>query len=328
VADLIVSLAFLQFSAPDLALTQISVEVVTTILLLLCLNLLPKESPREVSVPRRLSDGVIAGVAGLGIGALAFAVMTRDVDSISAYHLAQSKPGGGGTNVVNVILVDFRGFDTFGEIIVLGIAALAIFALLDSALKGVSARRLASMQQGLESADAHPMILVVATRVLLPLALTVGVYIFLRGHNQPGGGFIAGLIVAITFIMQYMASGYGWAAAHKRVEAHSMIGAGVLVAGLTGIGSWVFGFPFLTSTYGYFHLPLIGEFELASAIAFDIGVFLTVVGTVLLALSQIFRVGQRAEREPVPEGPMDRPHPDLDEPVLPATAGPACRKEI
>jgi multicomponent K+:H+ antiporter subunit A len=134
--------------------------------------------------------------------------------------------------------------------------------------------------------------------------------------------------VAIAFIMQYMASGYGWAAAHKRIEAHSMIGAGVLVAGLTGIGSWVFGFPFLTSTYDYFHLPLIGEFELASAIAFDIGVFLTVVGTVLLALSQIFRVGRRAEREPVPEGPMDRPPPDLDELILPAAAGPACRKEI
>ncbi|HSK41239.1 MAG TPA: hydrogen gas-evolving membrane-bound hydrogenase subunit E, partial [Arenibaculum sp.] len=148
---LIVSLAFLQFSAPDLALTQISVEVVTTILLLLALNLMPRHSAREVSAGRRMTSGAIAIVSGIGVAALAFAVMTRDVASISEYHLAQSKPGGGGTNVVNVILVDFRGFDTFGEIIVLGIAALAIFALLDTALRGASARRLDAMRQGLES---------------------------------------------------------------------------------------------------------------------------------------------------------------------------------
>ena len=231
--------------------------------------------------------------------------MTRDFTTISDYHLAQSKPGGGGTNVVNVILVDFRGFDTFGEIIVLCIAALAIFALLDTALKGAAARRLDAMRQRLESADAHPLVLVVATRVLLPLAIAVGVYIFLRGHNQPGGGFIAGLVVAIAVIMQYMASGYAWAAERARFDAHDFLGAGVLVAGLTGIGSFLFGRPFLTSSFGYFHLPLVGEVELATAILFDIGVFLTVVGTVLLSLSQIARVERRAERRPVPEGPAD-----------------------
>src|SRR5690606_36301261 len=212
VVGLIVSLAFLQFTAPDLALTQISVEVVSTNLMLLALNLLPKRTPRETSVGRRLRDGGIAAAAGMGVAGLAWAVMTRSGGSISDYHLAQSKPGGGGTNVVNVILVDFRGIDTFGEIIVLCIAALAIFALLDSALRGAVARRLDYMRQRLESADAHPLILVVATRVLLPFAVTVGIYIFLRGHNQPGGGFIAGLIVGIAFIMQYMASGYAWAA--------------------------------------------------------------------------------------------------------------------
>ncbi|HSP25733.1 MAG TPA: hydrogen gas-evolving membrane-bound hydrogenase subunit E, partial [Saliniramus sp.] len=201
VVGLIVSLAFLQFSAPDLALTQISVEVVTTILLLLALNLLPKTGFVEISKLRRFWSAGVAIVAGLGVAGLAYAVMTRDVSSISWFHLAESKPGGGGTNVVNVILVDFRGFDTFGEIIVLGIAALAIFAMLDSALQGASARRLDMMRQGLESGDAHPLLLVVATRVLFPIALTVGIFIFLRGHNQPGGGFIAGLIVSIALIM-------------------------------------------------------------------------------------------------------------------------------
>ncbi|HEY0834443.1 MAG TPA: monovalent cation/H+ antiporter subunit A [Azospirillum sp.] len=305
VAGLIVSLAFLQFSAPDLALTQISVEVVTTILLLLALNLMPRHSEAAGSLRRRLGGGIVAIAAGAGIGALSYAVMTRDVASISHYHLEQAKPGGGGTNVVNVILVDFRGFDTFGEIIVLGIAALAIAAMLQSALRGAAARRLDAMRDSVESADAHPMLLVVATRVLLPLVLTVGVYIFLRGHNQPGGGFIAGLIVAIALIMQYVASGYGWAASKARLDARGMIGGGVLIAGLTGAGSLVFGAPFLSTSYDYFHLPLIGEVELATALAFDLGVFLTVVGTVLLALVQIARIERRAQRDPVPKGPMD-----------------------
>jgi len=320
-----VSLAFIQFSAPDLALTQISVEVVTTILLLLALNLLPRTSPREAGRLRRLRDGVIACVAGFGLAGLAYAVMTRDLQSISEYHLAQSKPGGGGTNVVNVILVDFRGFDTFGEIIVLCIAALAIYALLDSSLRGAAAQRLAAMRQGLEAADAHPLMLVVVTRVLMPLAITVGAFVFLRGHNQPGGGFIAGLVVAIALLMQAMASGYTWTAERLRLNAHTMLGLGVLLAGLTGLASLLFGRPFLTSTFGYFHLPIIGEFELASAMAFDIGVFFTVVGTVLLSLAQIARVEARAERRPVPEGPSDIRLPPLVR-AFPAPT-PAYKKE-
>jgi len=325
VIGLVVSLSFLTLSAPDLALTQISVEVVTTILLLLALNLLPKQTAPEKGLGIHLRDGAVAIVAGLGIAGIAYAVMTRDFSTISDFHIAQSKPGGGGTNVVNVTLVDFRGYDTFGEIIVLGIAALTIFALLDNALRGAAARRLDAMRQGEEAKDAHPLILVVATRVLLPLALTVAVYIFLRGHNQPGGGFIAGLIVSIAFIMQYIASGYAFAAERARVNAQALIGAGVIIAGLTGIGSWFFDAPFLTSTFGHLHLPVIGDVELASAMGFDTGVFLTVIGAVMLSLSQIARVEQRAEREPVPEGPMDnRPQPvGGDAPALTATQGAA-----
>jgi multicomponent K+:H+ antiporter subunit A len=305
VVGLGVSLAFVQFSAPDLALTQISVEVVTTVLLLLALNLLPRTSSHMTRPARRIRDGLVAAVLGGSIGALAYAVMTRDFTSISEYHLAQSKPGGGGTNVVNVILVDFRGFDTFGEIIVLCIAALAIYALLDTALRGKAAARLSEMRQGDEAADAHPLMLVVVTRVLLPLALTVGVYIFLRGHNQPGGGFIAGLVVAIALLMQAVASGHTWTVSRQRLNAHTMLGIGVLIAGLTGLASFGFGRPFLTSTFGYVHLPVVGEFELTSAMAFDLGVYLTVVGTVILSLSQIARVEACAERKPVPEGPSD-----------------------
>jgi len=306
VVGLVVSLTFIYFSAPDLALTQLSVEVVTTVLMLLALNYLPQRTPKEPSVLRRWRDAVIAAVGGLAIGMTLYAVLTRDLaQTIASWHLAESKPGGGGTNVVNVILVDFRGYDTFGEIIVLGIAALAIFALLDSALGGASGRRLTTLPHRREAGDRHPLMLVVVTRALLPLALTVGVFILLRGHNMPGGGFVAGLVIGVALIMQYMASGYAWADRQMRIDYHALIGVGVLVAGITGVGAWFGDKPFLTSGYDYFHLPLVGEAELATAMAFDLGVFLTVVGVVMLTLANLSRVGRKAEPQPADAGPMD-----------------------
>ncbi|MEX2631506.1 MAG: monovalent cation/H+ antiporter subunit A [Tistlia sp.] len=316
VVGLTVSMAFIYLSAPDLALTQISVEVVTTILLLLALNLLPKRTPLDSSLPRRSRDGLLAVLSGLGAGALAFAFMTRDFETISDYHLAQSYPGGGGTNVVNVILVDFRGFDTFGEIIVLGIASLAIFALLDGALHGPALRRLSNWQPDQRRAqDLHPLMLVVATRVMLPLSIMVGLYIFLRGHNSPGGGFIAGLVVAIALLMQYMASGFAWAQQRMQLNYHGVMAAGVIIAGLTGIGAWLAGRPFLTSDFGYVTIPPLEKFELATAMGFDVGVFLTVVGSVMLALANLSRVFRRTEG-PVSDRPMD-----IDPSLDPRTAG-------
>ena len=302
IVGLIISMAFVHLSAPDLALTQISVEVVTILLMLLALNLLPKETPPESRPWRKIRDGGVAVAAGLGVGGAAWAIMTRPLDSISGYFWENAKSEGGGTNVVNVILVDFRGFDTFGEIIVLGIAALGIFALLERVETGASGKRLAAWKPDtVRSPEHHPMMLVVATRLVLPLAVMVALYIFLRGHNQPGGGFIAGLVVAVAILMQYMASGFAFADQRLHADHHSLIGAGVLVAALTGLGSLLFGAPFLTSAFDYFSLPLIGEFELATAILFDIGVALTVIGAVMLALAQLSQVAERAEKEPQPE---------------------------
>ena len=298
VIGLIISLTFVQFSAPDLALTQISVEVVTVLLLLLALNLLPKNPPLLSSAPRKWRDGALAVTGGALFAGLAYAMLTRvPGESIAAYHIANAKPGGGGTNVVNVILVDFRAFDTLGEIIVLGIAGLAIFALLDTTVRGAAGARLRAWREDMpHSPERHPMMLVMASRIILPLTLTVGIYLFLRGHNQPGGGFIAALVVAIAFLVQYLAAGYDWSDARKRFGEHQMIAWGVLVAMATGLASLVFGANFLTSTFEYFSLPLIGKFELASAMAFDTGVFLTVFGAVTLALAQLSHIAQRAAR--------------------------------
>lgn len=306
IIGLTLAAAFVYLSAPDLALTQITVEVVTILLLLLALNLLPKTTPREGHAGRHVRDISLAVAGGLGLGGAAWAVLTRPGDSISAYHWANAYSGGGGTNVVNVILVDFRGFDTFGEIIVLAIAALGIFALLEPADRGESGRRLAAWQPDQDrSPERHPMMLVVATRLLLPLALTAGVYIFLRGHNQPGGGFIAGLVISIALIMQYLASGWAWADKRMRFDHHVLIGAGILIAAGIGLASMALGAPFLTSAFDYFHLPLIGKFELATAMAFDLGVASTVIGAVMLALAQLSRVAQRAERLRETDAAMD-----------------------
>ncbi|MEX0338265.1 MAG: MnhB domain-containing protein, partial [Arenibacterium sp.] len=117
----------------------------------------------------------------------------------------------------------------------------------------------------------------------------VAAYIFFRGHNLPGGGFIAGLVAAIAIIMQYMASGFGWAAARQTFPYHGIIGSGVLIAAITGIGAWFNDVPFLTSDFGYFQFWFLDEFELATAALFDLGVFLAVVGAVLLALESLSR---------------------------------------
>lgn len=179
----------------------------------------------------------------------------------------------------------------------LGIAGLAIYALLEPAATGVAGQRLRAWRsQDRFSPERHPMMFVMATRLLLPLALLVGMYIFLRGHNQPGGGFIAALVFSIAILLQYLASGFDWTDARRKFGEHQLIGFGVLIAVATGLGALLFGAPFLTSSYGHVHLPLIGEFELATAMLFDLGVACVVVGAVLMALAQLAHIAQRAAK--------------------------------
>ncbi len=294
-AGLMVSLGFLRFAAPDLALTQLSVEVVSIVLLLLALRYLPQLAAAESGAARRWRDAVLAGLGGLGVAGLTFAMLTRPFETISGWQISHSVPGGGGTNVVNVILVDIRGFDTMGEIAVLAMAALGLHALLQG-LRLPPAAGVASAGEG----EPMPVMLAMLMRPLLPLALVVSVYIFLRGHNLPGGGFIAGLVTAIALMLQYVAGGIDFARARLRVNYVRMLGAGLGVAVATGLGSWVFGRPFLTSTHGYVDPPLLEKFELASAMGFDLGVYLVVVGTVMLCLTELGAMSQREAAAPRP----------------------------
>ncbi len=282
---LVVTMIFVGLSAPDLAQTQITVDVVTTVLLLMSLSLLPQLTPYESSRSRRWRDALIAIGGGIGIGWIAWLVMTRDHNSISWFFNQQSIPLGGGTNVVNVILVDFRGLDTFGEITVLGIAAIGTLCLMD----GMRAHG-TIMTQGLTYRfNPSPLMLRITASWILPIALVVSLYIFLRGHNLPGGGFIAGLITAMALIIQYIALGQDQTEQMLKAKSGRLyeiwIGVGLSIAGLTGLAAWFWGRPFLTSAHIYVNPPIIGEMHLASAVLFDVGVYVTVVGAVMLMIS-------------------------------------------
>lgn len=284
VVGLMVSIAFTRFSAPDLALTQLSVEVVTVILLMLALFFLPHKTPKQSEPSKVVRDLGLASLVGIIVGSLSYAIMTRPFNTISDYFVANAKTGGGGTNVVNVILVDFRGFDTLGEIAVLGIAALGIFKLLTR----IPVFKPSSDGEGRPWArERHPLLLATVAQSILPLALMVSVFIFFRGHNLPGGGFIAGLITAVAIILLYISQGVDWVKARMNIEYQRVIAIGLLIALLTGAASWLFNRPFLTSWFDYYQLPVFGEIELASAIAFDLGVYVTVVGATLLILSSL-----------------------------------------
>ncbi len=299
VVGLMVALIFVRFSAPDLALTQLSVEVVTIVLIMLALYFLPQLTPNESNLPRVSRDVLLAGSAGAGMGLFTWAILTRPYTPISEFFLANSLTGGGGTNVVNVILVDFRGFDTLGEITVLLVAAVGIYSLLLGLRLPVPRT---DSDNRPWAKEPHPPILSVMGRILLPLALMVSAYIFVRGHNLPGGGFIAGLITSVAIILQYVSSGVGWIQQRLSWEYRRVAAAGVLLATISGLGSWAFGHPFLTSTFAHVHWPLVGEFELASAMVFDAGVYLTVVGATLLILAQLGILAQTSYDAPVEEG--------------------------
>jgi multicomponent K+:H+ antiporter subunit A len=268
---------FVLLSAPDLALTQLLVEVVTIALMMIVLHYLPQSSPVEPGAGRKWRDAAMAGAAGVGMAWVAHAILTRPFASISPFYLAKALPEGGGTNVVNVILVDFRGFDTMGEITVLGAGGLLVYAL----LAGFHVQR--DHHDADIAEDWNPLLVRMVTQVVLPLAALVAVFLFLRGHNLPGGGFIAGLVLACAILVLRIGGGGRPILDPAHLPYQPWIAGGLLVATLTGLGSMVLGYPFLTSTFLHPVLPIVGEVPIASAAFFDLGVFVVVVAATMLA---------------------------------------------
>ncbi|GAB3065757.1 monovalent cation/H+ antiporter subunit A [Stenotrophomonas tumulicola] len=276
---LMVALTFVFLSAPDLALTQLLVEMVTLVLMLLGMNYLPAQSVTERSRARKYRDAAIALVAGVGIAALAYTAMTLPPNTMAGELLARALPEAYGSNVVNVILVDFRGFDTFGEITVFGIAALVVHAMLR--------RSRMAPEQVMPGPPIKLPVPADLAQIMFPLTLTVSIFLFLRGHNAPGGGFIAGLMLAVPLLIQYVIQGTASVESRFGFDYIRCIGIGLLVAVASGGASMLFGVPFLTSGHLDLQLPLIGHVPLASAIGFDIGVYLVVFGGAMLMLSMM-----------------------------------------
>ncbi|MGB3809431.1 MAG: monovalent cation/H+ antiporter subunit A [Parvibaculum sp.] len=319
-AGLVTCITFVWLSAPDLALTQLLVEVVTTVLILLGLRWLPKrieeidlEAPASPSVVgRRIRDIAIAVIGGAGLSAIVYSVMTRgSPDGIAAYFLENAYTQGGGKNVVNVILVDFRGFDTIGEITVLGTVALTVFALLRRfrpAPDSIELPEQQRLQNTNDDADAERSIgdtiadyltvPAVIMQLLFPFIAMLAIYLFMRGHDLPGGGFVAGITMAAGLILQYMAGGVRWVETRLYVQPVRWMAIGLLLVAAAGAGSWLFSYPFLTSHTAHPDLPVIGMVPLASAMIFDLGVFLLVVGATALILIALAHQSGRTHRVP------------------------------
>ena len=327
-AGLATCISFVWLSAPDLALTQLAVETVTTVLLLLGLRWLPKRTWQIGSGDAavgirwyRARDFVIAVAAGSGLAALAYVVMTRPAtESIARYFVENAYVKGGGTNVVNVILVDFRGFDTLGEITVLAIVALTVFALLRRFRPAAESIPVPEQQHAQDIADeAHPdrqkgesvksamAVPALIIGLLFPVVGVAAIYLLLRGHDLPGGGFVAGVIMAVAFILQYMAQGTIWVEARLRVLPVRWMGIGLLLAAGTGAAAFLFSRPFLTSSFSYLEIPLIGAIPLASALLFDLGVFALVVGATVLMLIALAHQSVRSHRAPRVPGAAAKP---------------------
>jgi multicomponent K+:H+ antiporter subunit A len=319
-AGVVTCITFIWFSAPDLALTQLAVEVMTTMLLLLGLRWLPPREPsrgvynrhtRRVAITRRARDLLIAISAGTGMAVLAYAVMTRELPQRTSFFLEHALTGGGGRNVVNVMLVDFRGFDTFGEGVVLALVALTVYALLrrfrpatevlvatpqQRALPPDMDTDLVTPKQARELRRGYLIVPTILVEWLLPLSGMMASFFFLRGHNAPGGGFVAGLVMAVGFLLQYIVSGTDWIEDHVRLAPRALMGAGLLLVLGTAAGPLVAGQPVLTSKTFHFTVPVLGEVHVGSAMIFDLGVFCVVLGATLLILVALAHQSIRARR--------------------------------
>jgi len=309
VAGLATCITFIWFAAPDLGLTQLLVEIITLVLLLLGLRWLPKRRPDLYPAAqglrvwsRRALDLLIALVGGAGAAALSYAMMTRPApEGLASYFLKHAYVDGGGMNVVNVILVDFRALDTLGEITVLAIAALTVFTLLRRFRPAADSFRTDRPHVPEPGTPDDSLYVPRVTMVwMFPVILTLALFLLVRGHDLPGGGFAAGVMAAIALLLLYMADGTRAVEARLHVLPLRWISVGLLCAAGTGVGAWLFAQPFLTSYFNYLSVPVLGDVPVASALLFDVGVFILVIGITTLILLTLAHQSLRIPHRRVP----------------------------
>ena len=287
------ALVFALHGAPDLALTQVLVETIVMVLFMLVLRKMSTEvEPRNED--NRLRAWLSIGT-GLSVTVVAMTAMSaRVAEPISVHMPDLAYEIGHGRNVVNVLLVDLRAADTFGESIVLVIAATGIASLIFGTGKfGRASQRptLSTTQprwlsSGVPSeTELNRQIMVdVVTRLLFPSMMLLSLYFFFSGHNAPGGGFAGGLVAALAFTLRYLAGGYKEIEDALPIDPARILGTGILVASVAFAAPMFFGYPPLMSSYAEFDVPLIGEVTAPSALVFDAGVYLIVIGLIMHVL--------------------------------------------
>lgn len=259
-----VALWFLYYGAPDLALTQLVVEILTLALLALAWKGLSGAPAPERTL---LRDRLLAGGLGLAVAVGVYGALSTEGhgDPVSATLSAWSQPLAHGRNVVNVILVDFRALDTLGEIAVLLVVGLGALLL--------AADRATPRNDG----AATPSWLLRTTARWLPaVLLALAAAAWWRGHHQPGGGFVAGLVAASAFTLLALAEGAAEARRRLRLDPLRLAAAGLLLALGSGLVGPLTGQPFLTG-----HWVFWGPLALGTPLLFDLGVAAVVAGFVL-----------------------------------------------
>lgn len=310
--------------APDLALTQFLVETLLLVIFVLVLRTLPAEADRSNINRSRLPRAALSLAVGAAVTGLAvFAMAARNTRPIAELLPEAAYYRGHGANTVNVLLVDIRAWDTMGEISVLVVAATGVASMVFrnrrfGAAPRVSQAKPSAVGQpdiGLVSAYSpaagdvtwlrgselrdprhRSLVLEVATRIIFPLIMVLSAYLFFAGHNTPGGGFAGGLTAGLALVLRYLAGGRYELGETLPLDAGKVLGTGLALSAGTAVTSLLLGAPVLSSAVLYLDIPVLGDIKLVTALFFDLGVYLIVVGLVLDILRSL---GARVDVEMV-----------------------------
>jgi multicomponent Na+:H+ antiporter subunit A len=293
---------FVLQGAPDLALTQALVETLTVVVFVLALRRLPEYfTDRPLSRQRYLRAALGLAVAVVTAGFLLVAGAARTRPPVSVALPQEALDFGGGGNIVNVVLVDTRAWDTLGELAVLVAAATGVASLVYVNARGADIRRVHEIPypSGVKKVATQPgrrawlpgprtlppekrsIIFEVIVRLVFHTLVVISIYLLLAGHNLPGGGFAAGMTTGLALVVRYLAGGRYELDEAAPVDAGRLIGAGLAVAALAALLPLAFGGVVLQSAVVDVQVPLLGELHLVSSVLFDVGVYLVVVGLVL-----------------------------------------------
>nr|WP_315268403.1 Na+/H+ antiporter subunit A [Microbacterium lemovicicum] len=310
---------FATSGAPDLAVTQVLVETVTLVAFALVLRRIPARLGEHNASVLPVLRAVVAAAVGLTMAAIAIiATSSRVATPISERFPELAYELGHGRNVVNVALVDLRGWDTMGELSVLILAATGVASLVfvthradtlsdfTAPLPRTRTRRpLVETAEGVKprtdgrqrqawlvggqrvKPENRSILLEVIVRVLFHSIIVVSLYLLFAGHNLPGGGFAGGLVAGMALVMRYVAGGRYELGAAAPADAGRLLGIGMSLAVACAVVPLLFGAAPLTSTFFEADLPVIGHIEFVTSTIFDVGVYLVVIGLVLDVLRSL-----------------------------------------